>query len=324
MREIKIAVMADVHLDIAKDGEKRLDEFLRVAKEEGVDFMMHLGDFAYPNDTSKTKCPLEKMPENVRNAYERKTNIDKEAILEKYNNFGIPAYHTLGNHDFDFLSPEDALRMYGIKNGYYSFHKNGWHFIVLDGNYFKDDDGNYVHYDCANYFYHDLPYINPEQLAWLREELKSSDEPAVMFSHQALFNYQGRIKNLPEFEKIIKEAKARGKEIRMCLSGHMHLDDLDLIDGTYYHNVASLFGFWVGSEYQAKHYCDKTEEEFPNLRYNVIYAKPLYSIITMDDEGFKIKAVPGYYVQPGPTKRGKKLPWKLTPSVKAREHKWVK
>ena len=36
MRELKIAVMADIHLDIAKDGEKRLDEFLRVAKEDGV------------------------------------------------------------------------------------------------------------------------------------------------------------------------------------------------------------------------------------------------------------------------------------------------
>ena len=324
MREIKIAVMADVHLDIAKDGEKRVDEFLRVAKEENVDFMMHLGDFAYPNDTSKTKCPIETMPNNVRNAYELPSYVDKEAILEKYNNFGIPAYHTMGNHDFDFLEPEDALKMYGIPNGYYSFHKNGWHFIVLDGNYFRNEDGSYEHYDCGQYFYHDLPYLTPTQLAWLEEELKTSDEPAVMFSHQALFDYDGGIKDLPAFEKIIKAAKARGKEIRMCLSGHMHLDGMDLVDGTYYHNVASLFGFWVGENYQAKHYCDATEKKFPNLRYNVIYAKPLYSIITMDDEGFSIKAVPGYYVQPGPTKRGAPLPWKLTPSVKARSHKWVK
>ena len=325
MREIKIAVMADVHLDIAKDGEKRVDEFLRVAKEENVDFMMHLGDFAYPNDTSKTKCPLETMPNNVRNAYLLPSYVDKEAILEKYNNFGIPAYHTMGNHDFDFLEPEDALRMYGIPNGYYSFHVNGWHFIVLDGNYFKNEDGSYEHYDCGQYFYHDLPYLTPKQLSWLEEELKTSDEPAVMFSHQALFDYAGGIKDLPEFERIIKEAKARGKEIRMCLSGHMHLDDLDLVDGTYYHNVASLFGFWVGENFQAKHYCDATEEKFPNLRYNVIYAKPLYSIITMNDEGFSIKGVDGYYVQPGPTKRGvKKLPWKLTPYVKARTHKWIK
>ena len=242
MGKIKMAVVADVHLDIAKDGEKRIDAFLKAAREENVDFIIHLGDFAYPNDTSKTKCPIDKMPSNVRNAYERPSKIDKEAILKKYSSFEKPAYHTMGNHDFDFLSPDDAIRMYGIPNGYYSFHMNGWHFIVLDGNYFKDENGNYVHYDCANYFYRNLPYLNPEQLNWLENELKDGDEPVVMFSHQALFHYDGCIKNLPDFEKIIKEAKSRGREIRMCLSGHMHLDDLDLIDGTYYHNVASLFG----------------------------------------------------------------------------------
>ena len=51
MGKIKIGVIADVHLDIARDGEKRLDAFLNAAKEETVDLIMHLGDFAYPNDT---------------------------------------------------------------------------------------------------------------------------------------------------------------------------------------------------------------------------------------------------------------------------------
>ena len=323
MGKIKIGVCADIHLDIARDGERRLDAFLKDAREENVDFIMHLGDFAYPNDTSKTKCPIELMPDNVRNAYERPSKIDKEAILAKYCNFEKPSYHTMGNHDFDFLSPEDALRLYRIERGYYSFHKNGWHFIVLDGNYFKDEEGNYHHYDCANYFYKDLPYINPEQLEWLEKELHDTDEPVVMFSHQALFKYDGCIKNLSDFEKIISEAKARGKEIRMCLSGHMHLDDLDEIDGTFYHNVISLFGFWLGSDYEYKRYSDKTEEEFPNLRYNIPYSKPVWSIITLDDEGFSIKGIKGRVVQPGPRKLGVKT-WKINGCVKARNEKWKK
>lgn len=314
--------MADPHLDIAKDGERRVDAFLKAAREEDVDFIIHLGDFAYPNDTSKTKCPIDVMPNNVRNAYERPSKIDKEAILKKYSSFEKPAYHTMGNHDFDFLTPEEAIKMYGIPNGYYSFHMNGWHFIVLDGNYFKDEDGNYVHYDCANYFYHDLPYLNPEQLEWLENELKDGDEPVVMFSHQALFDYEGGIKNLADFERIISEAKSRGKEIRMCLSGHMHLDDLDDIDGTLYYNVISIFGMWVGEKYQAKRYCDKTEEEYPSLRYNVPYGKPVFSIVTMDDEGVSVKGMKGYCVQPSAKKLGVPGYEKINGSVKSWSKKW--
>lgn len=315
MGKVKFAVMADVHLDIARDGERRVDAFLNAAREENVDFVIHLGDFAYPNDTSNIKRPPEELPVNVRNAYECPTKIDKEAILKKYCDFEKPAYHTMGNHDFDFLSLDGAKKMYGIPSGYYSFHLNGWHFIVLDGNYYKDENGNFCHYDCADYFYRDLPYINPQQLAWLENELASSDEPVVMFSHQALFKYGGCIKNLSDFEKIISDAKARGKKIRMCLSGHMHVDDLDEIDGTLYYNVTSIFGLWLGSDYQYKRYSDKTEAEFPNLRYNIPYSKPVFAIVTLDDEGVSVKGKRGRAVPPG----AKKLGWKgkCSPSVKS-------
>ncbi len=321
MGKIKFAVMADIHLDIAKDGERRVDAFLNTAREENVDFIIHLGDFAYPNDTSKTKCPLDKMPENVKNAYLRPSKVDKEAILKKYSAFEKPAYHTMGNHDFDFLSPEDALRLYGLERGYYSFHMNGWHFIVLDANYFRDKNGNYVHYDCGQYFYEDLPYINPEQLEWLGAELDSCDEPAVLFSHQALYNYDGGIQNLKEFEAVISAAKEKGKKIRMCLSGHLHEDRLDAVGDTYYYNIVSIFGMWVGEEYEYRRYSPKTEEEFPNLRYNIPYSKPVFSVITMDDEGFSVKGMKGRVVPPS----GKALGWpgKCTPSVRARNKKWL-
>ncbi len=321
MGRIKFAVTADIHLDIAKDGERRIDAFLKAARDEDVDFIIHLGDFAYPNDTSKTKCPIETMPENVKNAYERPSPVDKEAILKKFSMFEKPAYHTMGNHDFDFLSPDDALKLYGLESGYYSFKMNGWHFIVLDGNYFKDKNGKYIHYDCGQYFYEDLPYINPEQLIWLEKELESCDEPAILFSHQALFDFDGGILNYSDFQKIINKAEKRGKKVRMCLSGHLHIDRLDIVDKTYYYNITSLFGMWVGEEYSCKRYCDKTEEKFPNLRYNIPYSKPIFSIITLDEDGFYVKGMKGRIVPPGP----KALGWhgRVSPSVKERHEKWI-
>lgn len=323
---VKFAVMADIHLDIMHDGMRRLDEFLRAADKEEVDFVIHLGDFAYPNDTSKTKCDLDRMPINVKNAYENPASVDKEAILRKYNEFHRPTYHTMGNHDFDFLSPEDAIRMYGIPNGYYSFHMNGWHFIVLDGNYWRDADGNYVHYDCGEYFYKDLPYMNPEQLEWLRAELRETDEPVIMFSHQMLCGFErhdGAIKNSAEFLEIIDEAKSRGKDVRMCVNGHLHIDRLNERGGTLFYNVNSISNYWVDTTYEAKRYSDKTEERFPNLRYTLPYSKPVFAIVTLDDEGICVKGMKGKFVYPGPRQLGINNPT-LTPHVKSWERKWDK
>ena len=48
----------------------------------------------------------------------------------------MPAYHALGNHDFDVADEYKAKvpeRM-GMKSKYYDFKVEGWRFIVLDGN----------------------------------------------------------------------------------------------------------------------------------------------------------------------------------------------
>ncbi len=322
MNKIKFAIMADIHLDIMHDGKERLSAFLAAAKRANVDFLIHLGDFAYPNDTSNTICPIEAMPINIRLAYEQPTHLDKEALIREYNNFPKPTYHTLGNHDFDFLSPAEALKMYDIDSGYYSFRMGGWHFIVLDGNYYKDENGELYHYDRGNYFAKkDLPYISNEQLSWLEKELAASDEPVVTFSHQPMFKYPGGIKNADKFASIISNAKARGKKIRMCINGHLHVDDLDIIDGTLYYNMNSISNMWVGTgDTERARYSADIERDFPNLKYVIPFAKPIYAIITLDDEGIKVEGIEGDYVYPGPKEIGYKE--KISPSVSSWEKKW--
>ena len=60
---VKFAAFTDLHLDIMHDGARRLDAFLNAAEQEDVDFIIHLGDFSYPEDTSCCKCDPQKMPE---------------------------------------------------------------------------------------------------------------------------------------------------------------------------------------------------------------------------------------------------------------------
>ncbi len=298
---IRIGIMADIHLDIMHDGKRRMTAFLDAMRKADVDFIIQLGDFTYPDDTTRCDCPVEKMPVNVLSAYNHKTTAETTSVLKAYNEFEKPKYHVFGNHDFDFISREGAIKLFGAPDTYYSFHKNGWHFIVLDGNYIKDANGEFQHYEYGQYFYQDLPWIPPEEMAWLRNELEHSTEPIVLFSHQPLFDYYGAVKNHQEVRALFNEYRARGKKIYLSVNGHLHLDDLDEVDGVLYYNVNSMSNIWVDLpyEYQGR-YSKRLEEKFPNLRYTFPYQKPLWAVMTLDEEGVKVEGRKGKYVYPGP------------------------
>lgn len=65
---VTFAAMTDLHLDIMHDGMMRIDAFLDAAQKADVDFIIQLGDFSYPKDTSTCLCAPEKMPINLKYA----------------------------------------------------------------------------------------------------------------------------------------------------------------------------------------------------------------------------------------------------------------
>lgn len=322
--QIKIGLVADLHHALIHNGMQRLNQFLEAARKADVDFIMELGDFhilAYDDQTESGK--------HAR--FTDRQIYNKFAFLRRFNSFEKPAYHTLGNHDCDYYTYTETLKLYGMENNYYSFHKKGWHFIVLDGNYFMDDDGNYVHYSKGQYFKQrgKLPYISPDQLEWLDKELSETNEPVIIFSHQPLFNYQACIRNVDAFQAVLKKAKDNGKNIRMCVNGHIHIDDLDEIDGTMYYNVNSMsLGTWLGKAYATQRFSDQTERNNPYLQYVEPYTKALYSIVTMDDEGFHVDGIKGGFVHPSAMELGVANPAdsikKRVPCVRERDVKWPK
>ena len=107
---VKFGIFTDLHLDIMHDGRIRLDTFIEQMKKEDVDFIIQLGDFCYPEDTSKCLCSEKNMPINLKNAMRVPADVPKIELLEKFNKFSKPHYHVLGNHEFDFCSKEQAMK----------------------------------------------------------------------------------------------------------------------------------------------------------------------------------------------------------------------
>ncbi len=298
---VKFAAFTDLHLDIMHDGARRLDAFLNAAEQEDVDFIIHLGDFSYPEDTSCCKCDPQKMPVNLKLAMKYPPDVPKKELLARFSSFPKPAYHMLGNHEMDFSTKDMAMELYGMTSPYYAFHCNGWHFIVLDGNHCRNAGGEIVDYWYGKYFETtDLPYLGDPQLAWLEQELLDGQEPVVLLCHQPMRECPRGLKDRDALLDLIQQARMRGKIVRLCMNGHLHEDLLYRENGVVYYTLNSISNYWAGLEYETLRYSKKIDTLFPNLRYTLPYQKPIYAIITLDRSGMDVRGIQGRFVQPGP------------------------
>ena len=128
----------------------------------------------------------------------------------------------------------------------------GWRFVALDLNNFRKD-GKVLPYANGNYFNagSELNRADPEQLAWLDRQLRTSREPVVLIGHQPL-GIGGADNALPDEQREIFDliraagrANPRGR-VACCLSGHLHVDRLERVDGIPCLTINSASYFWSG------------------------------------------------------------------------------
>lgn len=113
------------------------------------------------------------------------------------NNFPLPVWHSMGNHDNDIKGGDDmaSCRPYREIIGpyYYSFNIGGFHFVVLDDIVYDmplNEEGRVE--KVTGY----KTYVAPEQLSWLKNDLKNVPEntPVVVMVH-APFNRINGLEN---------------------------------------------------------------------------------------------------------------------------------
>lgn len=275
-QSVKFAIVSDIHPDIMHDGEKRLKDFLNAAQKAKVDFIIDLGDF------SQVK------PEN-------------QGIVNLWNSYPGDKYHTIGNHDTDNCSKEEFMKFVGMPSRYYSFDKGDFHFIVLDGNNLCKD-GKYTPYDHGN-FYVDLSerdHIDPEQLAWLKEDIRHTDKHCILFSHQCLEN---TVQNREEVRAALEAENERAgfKKVVVAFSGHDHTSYEKVINGIAYVQINSASNQWVDDLYKCEtRFDEKTNQEHPYLKYVVPWEESIYAIVKVDKKGMKLKGKKSRFIAPTP------------------------
>jgi len=243
---LRIAHLTDVHLKDELGAPAKFAKCLHHLQEQNpkVDLVLNGGDVVF--DMNK---------ENI-------STIDKQWQLlnnTMKNECSLPVRYCLGNHDIWWNENSKADTFYGKKYSmeklnlvkpYYSFVQNGWKFIVLDS----------VHLDIDHTWY--IGKLGDEQFNWLESELKTTNPemPVLVMSHipilTALLMIEDDIVNKwtmlggdmhTDTSKIIS-LFYKHPNVKLCLSGHLHMKDKVVYNGvTYLCNGAVSGAWWNGN-----------------------------------------------------------------------------
>jgi len=266
--EVRFCLFADLHFMpgvFPHDSHEFLDKILARAKSAKADFVLHLGDLIH-----------------------RPLGEAERAFVAKYNGCGIPAYHTIGNHENDGACEADMLAAYGLKCGHYHFDVKGFRFIVCDCNYIRRADGSVEHYEKSNSFKRGkgdvIAWMPEEQIVWLAEAIETAPGPCVVCSHQSFEREKGGVPNYRSVRAVLETAnRKRPGRVMLVMNGHYHTDNLRLLNGILYYDVNSANYQWF----------DKTHAAYPAdyakshglANHTLAWDGPLSAIVTLRRDG---------------------------------------
>ncbi|MHC4159854.1 MAG: metallophosphoesterase family protein [Planctomycetota bacterium] len=193
-----------------------------------------------------------------------------QAVLK--NECSLPVVHCIGNHDVWGWGLEDesvrndrlygkqwAVEEFGLESRYYRFDKAGWQFIVLDSTHSIDKVPS-----------SEEPYtakLDEEQFEWLKEVLgqTAKERPICVLSHIPIICFcaffDGECEKSGNWEvpgawmhidaRRIKDLFYEHKNVRLCLSGHMHMQDkVEFLGAKYLCDGAVSGSWWEGNHYE--------------------------------------------------------------------------
>lgn len=274
---LKVCVFADLHFTpgvYTNDDPEFFEKILARARAEKCDMMIHLGDM-------------------VQNVDEKPV----QELLARYNDFEIPGYHVIGNHEQDGTTHERTLEALKLARGYYSFDKGGFRFVILDPNYYCNEPGKYIHHSKGNYFNRSIistiNWIPPDQVEWLKETIESSPWPCIVLSHQSFERGPAgeMVKNAEEVRAIFRAANERHPgRVRLVMNGHLHVDHLRILDNIAYWDVNSAnMYYWGGvknvypKDYIARH--PGASYTLGDIRETLGWKDPLSAILILYPNG---------------------------------------
>ena len=273
---VSFSVFADLHW---REGdwsscEARLDAIVERARCAKAEFVIHCGDFCH--DVAAAR-----------------------GLIAKYAAAPVPAYHVMGNHEFECSSSlEEVLAAFSLPRNFYSFDVRGVRFVVLDTNYHHGADGALKHYADESVWmkcHQDEVALPSEQVEFLRKAVATAPGPVCVFSHASfLFAPEcGGVANGREVVDMVE--KTRACRSVLFFNGHYHRNELVVRGGVAFFDVNSASSLtWVDGEHHA--YPPEIMEKSPVSCHTFLNAEPLSAIVRLTmDGGVEIEGMRGAF-----------------------------
>lgn len=225
----------DIHVQPELAGARGYAQAIAHMNGQKADFAISGGDLVFDSlKTARDRC------ERLWKLY---TSLG--------NDFDMPVYQTLGNHDNLGLSNPDIASTdpdYGKKafltrfqqnHTYRSFDHKGWHFVILDS--ILPQPGGWK------------PVLDEEQMAWLKSDLAANKLPVIATLHVPIFTFISQIAHGPTTAPGEHTAMNDGKALRelfeasnvkLVLQGHVHIREHFEYNGINYITSGAVCGSW--------------------------------------------------------------------------------
>ncbi|HVU57851.1 MAG TPA: metallophosphoesterase [Puia sp.] len=250
-RVLRFAHLTDIHIEPELRAAEGLAACLHhlQSQKEAPSFIMSGGDSVFDSLQAK------------KDRVELQWRLWHE-VWKKENS--LPIEYCIGNHDCWGMGEKSdplygkkyALEKMRLDKEYRSFDKGGWHFIVLDSIHPKQDGSWYT------------IRLDDEQFAWLENDLATTpaDHPVVIVSHAPILSAA-----VLAVDKQVKDEEGyvlgggnmhtdagriiglfdKHPNVRLCLSGHIHLNEQVTYNGvTYISNGAVSGNWWNGKHFR--------------------------------------------------------------------------
>ena len=316
---MKFLLFADLHYHPAAYASTvgYLEQLLKRAADEQVDFVIHAGDFC--NDYAT--CP------QIIKAYTQ-------------NPYGLPVYGVYGNHELEWVThdrkgldhsnPMERVSPYltnrvdevvwGTEDGkigdgsigYYYFDVKGFRVVCVDTNYsYSEERGVWEH----NRDYFAVPgnvhgdCLGDTQLAWLEEVLTDAAHkgiPCIVVGHAGFSAHWNKSWNHETVRAIYARVNAiRKGTVRMSINGHYHTQRSIFEDNVLYWDNNAVIHACMYLKDDGEHYTDEHTFEYVEYdedgnetkRYQAPYSKPyrgkfgyhftepLSAVVTLEEAG---------------------------------------
>jgi Icc protein len=244
-KTLKIAYLTDIHLPASNEIDDRLLQAFKKAQK--ADIFLFGGD---------NVMAVDNQPEHhIRAQFDNWRRLTEKHVTK-------PHRSIIGNHDMEMGPVNDGtyycgkrrtMELYGMQDRYWTEKVGGWRIIGLD-TVQKGRKGGYS------------GHVDKDQRKWLEEVLMSDrTTPTMIMGHIPLLsvtaladrNIQSRMDSVPvsfcsqvgnarDIIKIIRDAG----NVKLCMSGHAHMNDKCEFAGTTYICAGSVSGGWWKGAHQ--------------------------------------------------------------------------